>query len=115
MPLAQEISLKVIQKRQIENKRNLHIRDLVKNCKTLKIVSLCADSSVSAEEPKGEESSLQSLHNSDQFCVVSSQILWNRLGFAAQFTVTVVLTCVQLILHVTIFQHLLQAEEAEHK
>ena len=47
--------------------------------------SLRADSTVSAEERKGEESSLQSLRNGDQFCVLSSQIFWNRLGLVARF------------------------------
>ena len=49
------------------------------------IFSLCADSTVIAEERKGEESSLWSLRNGDQFCVLSSQILWDRLGLAARF------------------------------
>ena len=41
--------------------------------------SLRAGSTVSAEERK------KSLRNGDQFCVLSSQILWNRLGLAARF------------------------------
>ena len=62
--------------------------------------SLRADSTVSAEKRKGEECSLQSLRNGDQFCVLSSQILWNRLALAGRFDFYFHL-CSERTLHVT--------------